>query len=74
MVWLQLYVNHNVDTVKKFQKIMRTTKKVLNLIKRKKISKVKLAEQLGITRPTLDGRLSGSSKWKVLEINYINLI
>jgi len=50
------------------------TKKVLTLIRDKNISKKRLAEELDISRPTLDSRLSGKSKWKTLEANYIKYL
>lgn len=31
-------------------------------------NRVKLAEEIGITRPTLNGRLDGKSKWQFDEV------
>lgn len=31
-----------------------------------------LAKELGITRPTLDKRLSGVSVWKTLEVKWVD--
>jgi len=49
---------------------MKTTKQVKNLLLSQ--SKGCLAKELGITRPTLDSRLSGKTKWKILEVKWIN--
>lgn len=35
------------------------------------ITKKELSEELGISRPTLDSRLEGKSKWKKLEEKWI---
>jgi hypothetical protein len=47
-----------------------TTQKVLHLLDM--TTKTALSNELGITRPTLDSRLLGESKWKVLEVKWIN--
>ena len=52
-----------------------TTEKVLYILTYSVINTKKdLAEELGITRPTLDSRMSGKSEWKKLEIKWINHI
>lgn len=48
-----------------------TTAKVITLIRLGLFNKKGLAEELGITRPTLDSRLS-KENWKKLEIKWIN--
>ena len=35
------------------------------------MTKGQLSSELGITRPTLDSRLAGTTKWKILERNWI---
>ena len=42
--------------------IMTTTDKVNKLLLT--ITKTELSQELGISRPTLDSRLEGKSKWK----------
>ena len=37
-----------------------------------KINKTELAEELGISRPCLDKKISGQNKWKKLEVYWIN--
>ena len=39
-----------------------------------RFSKIELCKELGITRPTLDARLSGKSEWKVLEVKWISAL
>lgn len=51
-------------------KLINTTNQVIDLLQ--KMSKTDLAKELGISRPTLDSRLSGSTKWKVLEVKWIS--
>ena len=36
------------------------------------MTKVELAEELGISRPTLNSRLSSKTNWKKLETKHIN--
>jgi DNA-binding Xre family transcriptional regulator len=36
------------------------------------MTKTELSEELGITRPTLNSRLSGRSKWKTLEEKWLH--
>jgi hypothetical protein len=50
----------------------RTSRLVLSVLER--LSKPKLSKELGISRPTLDSRLRGSSKWKVLEMKWISTL
>jgi len=38
------------------------------------MTKGELSEELGITRPTLDSRLSETSKWKILERKWISTL
>ena len=38
------------------------------------MTKGALSEELGITRPTLDSRLSETSKWKILERKWISTL
>lgn len=59
-----------MDKIKSLQEQLRITDKALALIQIK-MSKSKLAEELGISRPTLDSRLDNVSKWKKLEKNWI---
>lgn len=49
-----------------------TRSKAESLINTSRYSKIELAEELGISRPSLDRKLSGDSKWKKLEIYWIN--
>ena len=51
---------------------LETTVAAEILINSGKFNKVTLSQELGITRPTLDSRLSGSSVWKKLEVKWIN--
>ncbi len=51
---------------------MTTTDKANRIISLGKFNKKELSEELGITRPTLDTRLSGDSEWKKLEIKWVN--
>ena len=48
---------------------MTTTNKANKLLLT--ITKKELSEELGISRPTLDSRLEGKSKWKKLEEKWI---
>lgn len=50
-----------------------TTEKATTLIKLSIFTKMELAEELGITRPTLDARLLKGS-WKKLEIKWIDYL
>ncbi len=52
------------------------TNKVNNILKNSFNfnTKKQLAEELGISRPTLDSRLSGGTKWKKLEIRWVNIL
>lgn len=50
---------------------MTTTEKANRIISLNYLNKKELAEELGITRPTLDTRLSGAVEWKKLETNWI---
>lgn len=53
--------------------INNTTHKVNQILERSVYDTKKLLSQaLGITRPTLDTRLKGESKWKRLEEFWIN--
>lgn len=55
--------------------IKTTTEKAEFILRYSDINtKVALSEELGISRPTLDSRLSGNSEWKKLEIKTINSI
>lgn len=47
------------------------TDKVNHLLNSGFYDKKTLAEELDISRPTLDARLSGKSDWKRLEANWI---
>lgn len=47
-----------------------TTSKARSILELK-MNKTELAEELGISRPTLDSRLDNVSKWKKLEKNWI---
>jgi DNA invertase Pin-like site-specific DNA recombinase len=51
-----------------------TTEKANNIIHKSRDfgTKRELAMELGISRPTLDTRLDESSKWKKLEIKWID--
>lgn len=51
-----------------------TTKLVQRMIDLSYHTKKDLAEMLDISRPTLDSRLSGRSKWKKLEMNFIRIL
>lgn len=51
---------------------METTNKVHSMLLNLKYNKIELAEELGISRPSLDRKLSGDSKWKKLEVYWIN--
>jgi hypothetical protein len=53
---------------------MNTTEKVLNLFWERVYTKTRLAKDLGVSRPTLDSRTSGRSKWKKLEVDHINRV
>lgn len=53
---------------------MSTTEKANSLMDLGDFNKVSLAKELGITRPTLDTRLNGSSEWKVLETKWIDIL
>lgn len=37
-------------------------------------SKRRMAEELSLSRPTLDSRLSGKTKWKLIERNWIKFL
>lgn len=52
-------------------KTITTTDKANNLLNRE-WAKKDLAEELGISRPTLDTRLANDSVWKKLESKWIN--
>ena len=49
----------------------RTTAKARSILELK-MTKTELAEELDISRPTLDSRLDNVSKWKKLEANWIS--
>lgn len=51
-----------------------TTEKAIILTRLKIFTKKELSEELGITRPTLDARISERSKWKKLEEKWINYL
>ena len=51
-----------------------TTMLLENLLLIKRFTKKSLALRLGISRPTLDSRLQGKSKWKTLEIGAVEAI
>lgn len=53
---------------------LETTVAAEILINSGKFNKVSLAQELGITRPTLDSRLAMNSPWKKLEVKWINLL
>jgi DNA invertase Pin-like site-specific DNA recombinase len=48
-----------------------TTKQANKIIDKEILTKKGLAEELGISRPTLDKRLTEETKWKVLEEKWI---
>lgn len=50
---------------------MTTTEKIVHLLDRDYITKVELAKELDISRPTLDSRINGKSGWKKLEESWI---
>jgi hypothetical protein len=56
---MTLTLNQKVEKI--FEKSVFNTKK-------------DLAAEFGISRPTLDSRLSGNSKWKRLEEKWINYL
>ena len=49
-----------------------TSNKAESLITTNRYNKVELSDELGISRPALDRKLSGDSKWKKLEVYWIN--
>lgn len=49
-----------IETTEAARKVLRTS-----------ITKVELSKGLGISRPTLDKKLSGKAPWKVLEELYV---
>ena len=49
-----------------------TTKKTLEIIRTGLFNKKSLANELGISRPTLDTRLSREGIWKKLEVKWID--
>ena len=51
-----------------------TTQKVITLIRFGLFNKRSLSDELGITRPTMDTRMSGKSLWKKLEIKWIDYL
>lgn len=51
---------------------MTTTDKVEQLLILDKYNKMELAEELGISRPALDKKISEETKWKKLEVYWIN--
>lgn len=51
-----------------------TTKKATTLIRTGLFNKKSLADELGITRPTLDARFHSEASWKKLEIKWINYL
>ena len=51
---------------------MTTTEQANKIISTGVFNKRGLSEELGITRPTLDTKLTGNSEWKKLEIKWIN--
>jgi len=53
--------------------LMTSTKATL-LIRTGLFNKTSLAEELGITRPTLDARFKKESSWKKLEIKWIDYL
>jgi len=50
---------------------MTTTDKAKELVSLG-YTKMELSEELGVTRPTFDSRLKGKTKWKILEVKWIN--
>lgn len=50
----------------------RITEMVNFLLNFNKYTKMELAGELDISRPTLDSRLIGKSEWKKLEVKFIN--
>lgn len=50
---------------------MNTTDKVKSILLIGNYNKTTLSDELDITRPTLNSRLSGKSEWKKLESNFI---
>lgn len=52
----------------------RTTDRVNFLLNSNKYTKMELAGELDISRPTLDSRLTGKSAWKKLEVKFINKV
>lgn len=53
---------------------LTVTDKANKLINSGRYSKKSLSEELGISRPTLDARLSGEREWTKLESNYLKLL
>lgn len=51
----------------------KTTFKAKVLLQ-KEFTKISFCKELGISRPTLDSRLEGKSKWKKLEHKWISLL
>lgn len=52
-----------------------TTDKAQFFLDRGIYNKRQLSEdELGISRPTLDSRLSGTSEWKKLEVKWLNVL
>lgn len=51
-----------------------TTSQVATLIRTGLFNKKSLAAELGISRPTLDTRISGESSWKKLEIKWVDYL
>lgn len=49
-----------------------TTDKAIKLLNSEVINKKDLSEELGISRPSLDKKLSSKNKWKKLEVFWIN--
>lgn len=58
----------------KMGKVVTVTDIANQLLNTGKYNKKTLSEELGISRPTLDARLSGVSEWKKLEKNYLKLL
>lgn len=50
---------------------MNTTDKVKSILLIGDYNKTTLSEELDISRPTLNSRLSGKTDWKKLESNFI---
>lgn len=55
-------------------KVLTITDIANKLLNSEEYTKGSLSEELGISRPTLDARLSGMSEWKKLEKGHLKLL